>query len=168
MWVTTGDVKIRFPSVDIVKAVYTRQRQPERGINSGLGHIKDVTGKRVTIMVPNGVNKTDSETVNLIKAYMACNEFRGRDNLQLQALMLKTASDLYEAFLAEAGDSFSIPTDIIGDITLGITHADSQNNEYVLLRHPSLLYILEYSKIYKVRDPIGPYDYMEWPGIQIP
>ncbi len=83
MWVTTGDVKIRFPSADIARAVYTQQRQPGRGKNSGLGHIKDVTGKRAAIMVPNGVSKTDAETVNLRKAYMACSEFRGIDNLQL-------------------------------------------------------------------------------------
>jgi hypothetical protein len=99
---------------------------------------------------------------------MACNEFRGLDNLKLQALMLKTASDLYEASQDEAGASFSIPSDLIGDITLSITQADSQNNEYVMLPRPSLMCILEYSRTYKVGDPTGPYAYMEWPGIQIP
>ena len=39
-------------------------------------------------MVPNSVKKTDAEAVNLSKAYMACNDFRGVDNLQFQALML--------------------------------------------------------------------------------
>ena len=76
-------------------------------------------------MVPNGVIKTDAEIVNLSKAYMDCNDFRGVDNLQLQALMLKTALDLYEASLAKAGPSFLITPDIIGDITLAITQADS-------------------------------------------
>ncbi len=71
--------------------------------------------------------------------------------------MFKTASDLYEASLAEAGDSFSIPSDLIGDITLEITKMDSQNNEYALLPRPSLLYILEISRIFKVGDPTGPY-----------
>jgi hypothetical protein len=68
MWVTTGDVKIRFHSADIARAVYTQQRQPERGNNSGLGHIKDITGKWAVIMAPNGVSKIDAETVNLSKA----------------------------------------------------------------------------------------------------
>ena len=45
-------------------------------------------------MVPNGEIKPDAETVNLSKAYMACNEFRGVDILQFQALVLKTALDL--------------------------------------------------------------------------
>jgi len=81
--------------------------------------------------------------------------------------MLKTASALHEASLAEGGSSFLIPSDLIGDITLAMTHADSQNNECVLLPRPSLMYILEYSIIYKVGDPTGPYAYMEWPGIQI-
>ncbi len=88
---------------------------------------------------------------------MACNEYRGLDNLQLQALMLKTASDLYEASLVEAGASFPIPSDLTGDITLAITQANSQNRAYVLLPRPSLLYIMEYSIIYKAGDPIGPY-----------
>ena len=82
--------------------------------------------------------------------------------------MLKTASNLYEASLAKAGDFFSIPSDLIGDITLAITQANSQNNKYVLLPRPSLLHILEYPRIYKVGDPPGPYDSMEWPGIRIP
>ena len=60
-------------------------------------------GKRAAIMVPNGVSKTAAETDNLSKAYLGCYEFQGLDNLQLPALMLKTASDLYEASLAEAG-----------------------------------------------------------------
>ena len=82
--------------------------------------------------------------------------------------MLKTASDIYEASLVEAGASFPIPSDLFGDITLAITQADSQNNEYVIIPRPSLLYILEYSRIYKVGDPTGPYACMEWLGIQIP
>jgi hypothetical protein len=53
-------------------AVYTQQRQTSRGNNSGLGHIKDIAGKRVAIMIPNGVSNVDAETVNLSKAYMAC------------------------------------------------------------------------------------------------
>jgi len=72
-------------------------------------------------MVLNGVSKAYAETVDLSKAYLACYEFRGLDNLQLQALMLKTTSDLYEASLAEAGTSFPIPSDLIRDITLEIT-----------------------------------------------
>jgi len=84
---------------------------------------------------------------------------------QLQAQMLKTVLDLYEAFLADAGSSFTTPPDLIRDITLAIAHADSQNNEYVLLSRPSLLYILEYSRIYKVGDLTGPYACLELPGI---
>jgi hypothetical protein len=38
MWVTTGDVKIRFPSAEVARTVYTQQRQPSRGNNSGLGY----------------------------------------------------------------------------------------------------------------------------------
>ncbi len=120
-------------------------------------------------MIPNDVLKSDADTVYLSKTYLVCNDFRGVDNLQLQALMLKTALDLYEASLADAGPSFSIPPppDLIGDITLAIAHTDSQNNEYVLLSRPSLLYTLEYTRIYKVGDPTGPYACMEWLGIQI-
>jgi len=163
-----GDVKIRFPSADVARAIYTQQHQPERGNNSGPVHLKDITSKLAAIMVPNGVLKSKADTGNLTKAYMACNDFRGIDNLQLQARMIKTAFDLYKASLAEAGPSFLIPPELIGDITLALMHADSQNNEYVLLLRPSLLYILEYSRIYKVGDPTGPYACMEWPGIQIP
>ncbi len=98
MWVTTGDVKIQFPSADVAIAVYTQQRQPTRGNHPG--RLKKIIGKRAAIMIPNGVSKADAETVDFSKAYMACNDFRGVDNLQLQALMLKTALDLYEASLA--------------------------------------------------------------------
>ena len=112
-------------------------------------------------MFPNGISESDAEIFILSKAYMACNDFRGIDNLQLQALMLKTASDLYKASLDEVGTSFPIPSDLIGDITLAITQADSQNNEYVMFPRPPLLYILEYYIIYKVGEPTGPYACME-------
>ena len=68
MWVTTGDVKIRIPSAEVVRTIYTQQRQSARDNNSGLGHIKNITGKRAARMIPNGVTKTDVETVNLGKA----------------------------------------------------------------------------------------------------
>jgi hypothetical protein len=109
MWATTGDVKIRFPSAEVAKAVYTQQRHPSRGNNSGLGHVKDVRGKRAAIMIPNGVIKSNADTVNLSKAYISCNGFRGVDNLQLLTLMLKTALDLYEASLADAVPFFLTP-----------------------------------------------------------
>ena len=38
-------------------------------------HIKDITGKRAAITIPNGASKTDAEKVNLSKAYLACYEF---------------------------------------------------------------------------------------------
>ncbi len=81
MWVTTGDVKIRFPSAEVARAVYTQQRQPSSGYNYGLGHVKDITGKRVAIMIPIGMPKSNADTVNLSKAHMDCNDFRGVDNL---------------------------------------------------------------------------------------
>jgi hypothetical protein len=139
MWITTGDVKIRSPSSEVARTVYTQQRQPSRGNNFGLGHVKNITRKRAAIMIPNDIPKSDSDSVNLSKTYLACNDFHGVDNLQFQALMLTTVLDLYEASLADAGSSFSTPPDLIGDITLAIAHADSQNNEYVLLSRPSLL-----------------------------
>ena len=83
MWVTTGDVKIRFPSAEVAKLVYSQQRQPSRGKNSSLRHVKDITGKLTAIMILNGIPKSNSDSVNLNKAYLACNDFRGVDNLQL-------------------------------------------------------------------------------------
>jgi hypothetical protein len=107
-------------------------------------------------MVPNGVSQTDAEIINLSKAYMACNEFRGLNNLQFQALMLKTASDLYEASLAEAGASFLIPSDLIGDINLGISQEDSQKTStFCSPAHPSCTFwnIPEFTKL---ETPPGP------------
>ena len=112
-------------------------------------------------MVPNGVSKIYADTVNISKTYMAYNDVRGVDNLQLQALMLKTALDLSKASMVEAGPAFPIFPDIIGDITLAITQADSQNNDYVLFPRPTILYILEYTRMYKVGDPTGPFACME-------
>ncbi len=88
MWVTTGDAKVRFPSAEVAWAVYTQQRKPSRGNNSGLGDIKDITCKRASILIPNGVSKADAENVSLNKDYLACSDYRGIDNLQLQALTI--------------------------------------------------------------------------------
>ncbi len=92
---------------------------------SGLCYLKDITGKRYAIIIPNGVSKGDAGNADINKAYRACLDYRCLDNLLLHALLLKNGfrPTLYEATLAEANTYPTAPTDLIGDITFTIAQA---------------------------------------------
>ena len=49
-----------------------------------------------------------------------------------------------------------------------MAEAPAANNNIIELNNRNLLYLLEYSRIYKVGDVSNPYAIMEWPWIQIP
>jgi hypothetical protein len=78
-----------------------QHREQSRVNKPSLGYLKDMTDKRCAIIIPSGVSKGDADNTALTKAYLACSDFRGLDNLLFHARLLKTASDLYEATLVE-------------------------------------------------------------------
>ncbi len=75
MWVTTGDVKIRFSSTEVARAVYYQQREQSRGKNSGLGYLEDIIDKRCAIIIPDGVSKEDTDNAMMCMANLACPDF---------------------------------------------------------------------------------------------
>ena len=87
-WKLSGDVRIRFPSVTTAKAVYHQQRATTRARNAG-GHLVTFDGYKCTVTIPSGTNLIDPDTKDLHRAYVSCGNFRGLDNLQPQALMLR-------------------------------------------------------------------------------
>jgi hypothetical protein len=81
--------------------------------NYGLGYLKDITRKRCATIIPNGSSPREADNAALGKAYLACPHGRDLDNLLLHALLIRTASDLYEAALEESNAYLTIPTDLI-------------------------------------------------------
>ena len=65
-------------------------------------------------------------------------------------------------------DDFSIPEDFVDIIATAMAEAVAANKNVIELKNMDLLYLLEYSKIYKAGGVISPYANMEWPGIHIP
>ncbi len=55
----------------------------------------------------------DADNAVLSKAYLACPDFQGLDNLLLHALLIKTTSDLYESALSKSTVYLLVPTDLI-------------------------------------------------------
>jgi hypothetical protein len=92
-------------------ANYYHQREQSRGKNSGPGYLKDITCTRCAIIIPNGVSKGDIYNAALCKAYLTCPDFRNLDNLLLQVMLIKTASDLYESTLTKSNIYPVVPTD---------------------------------------------------------
>jgi hypothetical protein len=83
--------------------------------------------------------------------------------------MQKTAADLYEAvFLETPNEDFVVPANLIGGMSSVLTTINERNTEHVLLPRMSLLYVLEYFRIYIVGGVTCPYACMEWPRIQTP
>ncbi len=83
-------------------------------------------------------------------------------------MLIKTASDLYEATLTESNTYPTVPTNLIGDIASELARGNEKYTEYVMLPRLSLLCIQVYSKTYKVGGITGPYACIEWPAFKFP
>ena len=91
-------------------------------------HLKYLTAKLCITIIPNGVSRGDAENSALNKAYLACLDFRGIDNLLLQASMKKTAADLYDAVLLDPHSEYlTVHTHLIGDIYTALATTIDQN-----------------------------------------
>jgi hypothetical protein len=168
-WVTSGDVKVRFLTKDIAVDVFHQQRDSLRASTTCAGFLTDPTGLRCPALIPPGLPKGDTEDVSLRRAFISCEDFRGLDNSGLTELLRATVHDLYETVYAEAGDQpISVPIDLVGSISMGLAEADREKTSYLLLPKLTLLYILEYTRVFKVGSPFGPHAGMDWPGLQIP
>jgi len=94
--------------------------------------------------------------------------FRGKDNGELHALLQDNLAEQYDGILLHPDDDFSPPEDFVDIIATAIAEAAAANNNVIELKNGDLLYLLEYSRIYKVGGVSNPYAIMEWPRIRIP
>ena len=83
--------------------------------------------------------------------------------------MRTTVHGLYEDVFYEAGeDPLAIPDDLIGPISLALAEANDKKQNFVLLPKLILLYLLEFTRVYKVGSQLGLHAGMMWPSMQIP
>ena len=65
-------------------------------------------------------------------------------------------------------DHFIIPEEFVDTIAMAIAEFAATNTNTIALKNIDLLYLVDFSRIYKVGGISSPYASMEWPGIQIP
>ena len=133
------------------------------------GFLKNFTGRRCHTLIPHGLPRGDNENASLRRAYISCDDFRGLDDPGLLDLLRTTVHGLYEDVFYEAGeDPLAIPDDLIGPISLALAEANDKKQNFVLLPKLILLYLLEFTRVYKVGSQLGLHAGMEWPSMQIP
>jgi len=82
--------------------------------------------------------------------------------------MRATVLGLYEDVYGEVGEyPHAPPEDLIGPISMALAEANDKRQNFVLLPKIILLYILEFTRVYKVGSPFGLHAGMEWPSMQI-
>lgn len=94
--------------------------------------------------------------------------FRGKDNGALQPYLQDSLSKQYDEILLHPDNNYIIPEDFVDIIATAISESAAANTNIIVLKNIDLLYLMEFSRIYKVGGVSSPYAGMEWPGIQIP
>ena len=120
------------------------------------------------VIIPIGSMGEESEDPSLHKIFIAHAHFRGKDNGALHAILHDSLAEQYEDLLLHPDDNASIPEDCVDIIATTMAEATIANNNVIELKNMDLLYLLEYSIIYKAGGVSNPYASMEWPGIHIP
>jgi hypothetical protein len=136
--------------------------------NRGAAHLKTHDGHRCPALIPSGVNITNTEDKSLYKAFASSDHFRSLDDLHLRASLLQTLQFLYEDALTDAEGDLSPPDDIITILSDALDSASEQDSPTIEMSNKDLLYLLEYSKVYKIGGVSSPYVCFEWHGVQIP
>ena len=167
-WHLTGDIRVRFPSKRSVLSAYNQQRALVRHADDGNNRLLTHDGHISPILIPSKHVGNESFEASLHKAYVSCELLRGKDNGELSAIFRDNLKETYEDMLLSDKDEYIPPTDFIDTFITVIEATESSNAREITLTSTNLLYLFEFSKIFKVGGISSPYAVIEWHGVQIP
>ena len=72
-------------------------------------------------------------------------------------------NEIYEDLILNNDNDFNLPEDLIDSLVTSISLAESENEANITLEPTELLYLFEFSRIYKVGGISSPYATIEWP-----
>ena len=82
---------------------------------------------------------------------------------ELPAPFIDIPRDIYKGLIMNNDNDFHLPEDLIDSLVTSILAADLRNETNITLELTDLLYLFEFSRIYKVGGIASPYATIEWP-----
>jgi hypothetical protein len=95
-WITTGDIRVRFPSVRAAVTTYEQQRNQQHNRDTQAERLLGHTGQVCPTLIPTGHDGETTHDDTLHKAFVACTNFRGKDNNNLLQLFRDNLLELYD------------------------------------------------------------------------
>jgi hypothetical protein len=120
------------------------------------------------VIIPTRHMGEEPDDPTLHNIFISFAHFRGKDNGALQALLQDSLAEQYDDILLHPDNGFNIPEDFVDIIATIMAETAATNNNVIELKNRDLLYLLKYTKIYKVGGVSILYANMEWHGILIP
>jgi len=92
-WITTGDIRVRFPSARAVGTTYEQQRNQQRNTDTHADRLLGHTGQVSLTLIP---ARYIGEIAHDDTLHKACTNFRGKDNINLLQLFRDNLHELYD------------------------------------------------------------------------
>ena len=159
---------MRFPSKRSVLRAYEQKRAPVRNQDDSNNRILTHDGHISPTLILIGHVGNESSESSLHKVFVSCDLNRRRDSGELPALFRDSLNDIYEDLILNNDGKHHPSGDIIDSLVTSILAADIISKTNITLNPTYLLYLFEFSRIYKAGGIASPYATIEWQGVQTP
>jgi hypothetical protein len=95
-WITTGDIKVRFPSARAAGSAYEQQRSKHHSRNTQADRLLGHTWQVCPTLISTGHSGETAQDDTLQKAFVACAHFRGKVSNNLLQLFRDNLQELYD------------------------------------------------------------------------
>ena len=95
-WITTGDIRVRFPSATAAGSTYEQQRSQHHNRNTQADRLLGHTWQVFPTLIPTRHTGETAYDDSLHKAFVSCANFRGKDINSLLQLFRDSLQELYD------------------------------------------------------------------------
>jgi hypothetical protein len=164
-WFLTRDIRVRFTIKRSVLTAYEQQRAPVKNKDDNNSRILTHDGHSRPTIIPIGHVSNESTDASMHKILVSCDLIKGKDSGELPALFRDSLNDIYEDLILNHDIDFCPPENLIDYLVTSISATESQNEANITTRPINLLYLFEFSRIYKIGGIASPYATIEWSGV---
>jgi hypothetical protein len=93
-WITTGDIRVRYPRARAAVTTYEQRRNQQNNRDTHAKRLLGHTWQIYPTIIPTGHNGETSQDDTLHKAYVACSNFKRKDNSNLLQLFRDSLHEL--------------------------------------------------------------------------
>ena len=110
-WITTGDIIVRFPSARAAGTTYEHQRNQHQNIDTQADRLLVHTWHVCPTLIPTRHVEETSQDDSLHTLFVACTNFRGKDNRNLLHIFRDSLHELYDRLYDIDADHINHPED---------------------------------------------------------